>query len=288
MTIRFRLYERRDPRLGRNLRHDSRSLAYPYLSTGQPLRTVQHERHVPVFDQGQLGSCTGNAALGALGTGPYWDALHVQDDSNGRPLPGFDEAEAVAIYSEATRLDNFTGTYPPDDTGSDGLSVAKVLKSHGWVAGYRHVLTGESALADALQTTPVIVGVPWYQSMFEPDPNGFVGITPGSALAGGHEFVIDGYDVSGWFNATNSWGESWGQSGRFKLSTATVARLLKEDGDATVFVPAGAPAPAPITNAPLARLLAKESHWLTSSIPAFGAISAQRELKRYLKDSGLS
>lgn len=285
MTIRFALSERRDTRLGRNLRHDSRSLAYPYLSTGQPLRTVQHERHAPVFDQGQLGSCTGNAALGCLATGPFWDAL--QKIAPAWTPPEFQEGEAVAIYSEATRLDNYTGTYPPDDTGSDGLSVAKVLNRHGWVSGYRHVLAGVQALADALQSTPVIVGVPWYESMFEPDAEGVVSIAAGSAVAGGHEFVIDGYDVAGWFNATNSWGESWGLSGRFKLSTATVARLLAEDGDATVFTPATSPAPVPIVNTALARLLAKESHWLAAKLPAFGAVQAQREVRRYLKDSGL-
>ncbi|MGZ6776907.1 MAG: hypothetical protein ACXVGF_04490, partial [Blastococcus sp.] len=43
----------------------------------------------------------------------------------------------------------------------------------------------------------------------------------------------------------NSWGESWGDAGRFMYSGADFARLLSEQGDATVLVPITQPAPTP-------------------------------------------
>ncbi|MFC4587824.1 hypothetical protein [Sphaerisporangium corydalis] len=39
----------------------------------RPLGDRRWERALPILDQGDLGSCTGNAAAGALGTAPYWE-----------------------------------------------------------------------------------------------------------------------------------------------------------------------------------------------------------------------
>src|SRR5690349_5171214 len=83
-------------RLGRNIDHDERSKAFPAMVA--PLRTARHGRHCLPFDQGDLGSCTGNAMAGALMTDP----LYVQ----GRDLG---EKDAVELYSEATSLDQFDG-----------------------------------------------------------------------------------------------------------------------------------------------------------------------------------
>ena len=33
------------------------------------------------------------------------------------------EQFAVALYSDATKVDAYPGTYPPDDTGSSGLAI---------------------------------------------------------------------------------------------------------------------------------------------------------------------
>ena len=60
--------------LGRHVNHDPRSRRFAFRAQQATLAPVFHERHVPIFDQGSLGSCTGNAALGILATGPYWDA----------------------------------------------------------------------------------------------------------------------------------------------------------------------------------------------------------------------
>ena len=56
------LYEVRG--LGRLIEHDERSRRYAFDASKVKLASVHHERRVPVLDQGDLGSCTGNAMTG--------------------------------------------------------------------------------------------------------------------------------------------------------------------------------------------------------------------------------
>jgi hypothetical protein len=257
-TVSRKRYNRTDPRLGRHVRHDSRSLAY-LVKAKDPaqLKSIRHERHIPTLDQGSyfdpitkkrisLGSCTGNAATGALGSGVFWEeGLNVLS-----PIDiDVDETFAVGVYAEATKLDPFSGDYPPTDTGSDGLSVAQVLKNRGLISGYVHATSFDAALT-ALSQTPVIGGVEWRQDMFRPDPDGRIHIT--GSIAGGHEIVFDELDVENqrvWFH--NSWGPNWGVHGRAYLTWGDFKTLLSRQGDITQFVPVTEPAPTPDPNPPV-------------------------------------
>jgi hypothetical protein len=222
--------------LGRHVNHDPRSLQYTVGAPAKALQTVLHPRLVPVFDQGNLGSCTGNASVGALGTAPLYDSVKGQNQT-------LDENFAIAVYSAATALDDYAGTYPPTDTGSDGLSVAKVLKTKGLISGYLHA-TSLVAMQAALQDTPVIVGVNWYEGFDNPSATGLVQVS--GQVRGGHEFEVIGIDVENQlFEAVNSWGESWGVNGHFKFSFDDMTRLLSEQGDCTQLLPLTVPAPVP-------------------------------------------
>lgn len=229
-----------DPRLGRHVEHDPRSRAFAFAAPAAvPQVNVRHTRYIEIFDQGNLGSCTGNSGMGCLGTSGFYETV--------RPLVSdWTEAAAVKLYSEATVVDGFPGDYPPDDTGSSGLAIAKVLKKRGWISEYRHAFSFDDALA-ALQIRPVITGVNWYRSFFRPDSNGIIHLDPASGIAGGHEFVLDEID---WdrklIGAQNSWGTSWGDKGRFYIPFDVFKRLMDEDGDVTVFTPINvAPQPTP-------------------------------------------
>jgi hypothetical protein len=236
-------------RLGRHVRHDPRSLnyLYPAHEVGE-LKSIRHERRIPVLDQGDLGSCTGNAALGACGTSMLYDA--IPSTVVGKPTGDSDkdEKQAVALYSAATKLDNYRGTYPPTDTGSDGLSVAKAAKNAGLISGYTHCTSLDSALK-ALSQQPVITGVHWYEGMDNPDSNGLVRVT--GSVRGGHEFVLDELDVENQLvGATNSWGLGFGIKGRFYLTWDDFGRLLSEEGDVTVFTPLSKSYPTPTPPSP--------------------------------------
>lgn len=117
-------------RLGRNLNHDPRSRAFAFRAAPDtPLPSVHWDRAVPIFDQGDLGSCTGNAAAGWLATAnALRPGLEQAALIKGIKEP-VDEAAAVWLYENATAIDPYDGHYPPDDTGSDGLSVTKVLRA---------------------------------------------------------------------------------------------------------------------------------------------------------------
>lgn len=227
--------------LGRHVGHDSRSLNYLVPETTQTFTPVKWPLAGTVLDQGQLGACTGFATATCLLHEPYRTTVPV-----GTVL---DNAEGITLYSAATRLDSYPGNYPPTDTGSDGLSAAKAAKKLGLISGYLHITT-PAALASALALGPVIVGTDWYESMFQPDGNGNIVVNKASGVAGGHEYTLDEITDDNRFGFTNSWGEGWGVGGRFYMSQGSFLALLQAKGDATHFVPLGAPAPTPTPPAP--------------------------------------
>jgi len=215
--------------LGRHVHKDSRSALYSFMP-GQirDLTSVLWHRDIAVLDQGNLGSCTGNALTGALGTDPLYAALPASH-------PALDENEAVKIYSLATSLDPYPGQYPPTDTGSDGIDVCKAAVQLGLISGYTHS-TDLASMQQALMIQPVIIGINWYSSFDSPNPaNGMVSISSNAYVRGGHEVEVLGMDADAkTFLAVNSWGPNWGYHGTFQFSFDTMTRLLAEDGDCTV------------------------------------------------------
>jgi hypothetical protein len=230
--------------LGRNVRHDPRSLAY---SVGplpkSAIKSVRWARAVPVFDQGQVGSCTGNAAAGLIGT-----ASAGRDGATSILVTTAQADLAVLCYTLNTILDGFPGTYPAADTGSDGLSAAKTLQLLGLADTYSHAFS-LSALDAALQSGPVMLGTRWMTSMFKPSSSGRIPVSRTSGVAGGHEYVIDEIDVeNGRYWITNSWGKGWGQQGRGYFLKADLQWLLSQQGDVTVphMLAPAVPQPEPV------------------------------------------
>jgi hypothetical protein len=234
--------------LGRRKQHDPRSIHYSIAPWPRwAVKAVDWTRRAPIFDQGDLGSCTGNAAAGLVGTDAvgYTGQTSVEISSHALTV---DETLAVQVYSLATQLDEYPGTYPPDDTGSSGLGAAKALQQLGLASAYFHAFSLE-ALNTALQRGPVMIGVDWYNSMFEPDKNGVIPVNRRSGVAGGHEFVVSAYvPNSGLYRMDNSWGGSWGIGGSAYFRTADLQALLSADGDVTqptLVTPAPVPPPVP-------------------------------------------
>lgn len=228
-----------DPRLGRHVEHDERSRRFAFVAPADlTLVSKRHERKITVLDQGNLGSCTGNAGIGALGSNPFYATLSSV-------VSDWSEDAAVKLYSEATVVDGAPGEYPPEDTGSSGLAIAKSLKTRGWISGYQHTFSIYDMQA-ALQNGPVIIGINWYNNFFDPDASGNISVGAVDHVAGGHEVCVDQIDFEQKrYGFTNSWGTGWGVDGRAFIDFDLMARLLTEDGDVTVFTPISAMPPAP-------------------------------------------
>lgn len=244
------------PMLGRNIAHDPASVAYGLpVAPKSALKTTMWERRVPIFNQKQVGSCTGNASVGKLSydsaAGQGWvelpDGTHI------------DELLAVDVYADAEELDGEghvtvkdlggdTYSVTPDD-GSSGLSVAKVLKTRALISGYQHAFSTD-AVYSALMSAPGITGINWYQSMFDTEADGHIKVDLSSGLAGGHEFVIKGVEVAAdgtvarvWMD--NSWDTSWGVSGGGYFTPAEYKALMAKQGDFTALNPLSVPTPSP-------------------------------------------
>lgn len=223
-------------RLGRNMWLDARSLAHMVENSveemSKPIHGKEYERVLAILDQGQLGSCTGNAGTGALGTQPFFDLVGKSVLTSPED-PAASEEFAVQLYKDATVADGYPGTYPPDDTGSSGLAICKVLKTRGTIKGYRFARSAYGFLR-LLQNGPVLQGMPWYQAFFQPDKDGFIDSDPNwssSGVAGGHEIEAVGVelDTKDVFNSVitycNSWGDGWGDAGRFRMRLRTYEKL---------------------------------------------------------------
>lgn len=224
--------------LGRNLYHDSRNRAYPWLATTRALTSQDWPRHIPILDQGRVGACTGFEQVGALGTGGIFDSLPTGHTT-------LDGKLGLFIYSGAETIDG-DGPYPPNDNGSSGPSAAQVAKNLGLISGYLHCFTLNDVL-DALESGPVGIGSNWYDSMDRPDSSGLVSVSPGASIRGGHEYLCRGKDMDAkLLHFDNSWGTGFGVNGSFSYSFDTLGRLLGEQGDATVSLPLSQPVPTPV------------------------------------------
>lgn len=231
-----------DKRLGRHVRHDSRSLAYRYR-TAQPdaaLKTTLIERYIPILNQGQTSSCTLNAGVGAVGTGANFLALTVANQQS------LNEQEALYLYSDEEIQLGF-GPYPPNDNGGDGLTAASVLQKNGYISGYTHCLQLSDVLEAINDEKPVMLGTNWYDSFDAPDSNGNVQIAPNAVIRGGHEYLARGINVEDQLVfCDNSWSSGWGMSGSFTLSWDTLTALLAQSGDGTVVAALNEPKPVPV------------------------------------------
>lgn len=189
----------------------------------------------PVFDQGDLGSCTGNAWAGAL---EY--EMNIQGEKvvsvsrlfiyfNERVLDRDTAEDAGAEISDGIKTlvqygacsealwpydPSQFATKPSDEAYADGLNH-KALQ-------YAAVQQTENAVTHALAAGhPVVIGISVYES-FESDEVAQSGDVPMPGIneqcEGGHAVCIVGYDYNKrTFKVRNSWGKDWGDKGYFHL-----------------------------------------------------------------------
>jgi hypothetical protein len=199
---------------------DERSRAFRAPLAAE-IHTVQHKHFGPILNQ-WVGSCTGHSATQNLNCRP----LHIARK------PYYNDSTAMRIYSRATQIDPWPGSYPPEDTGSSCLAAAKATKEFGFITAYRWAFGYDQMLA-ALMLNPVVIGTTWYDNMFEPNTLGFLDVS--GRVAGGHAYLVVGYSrVFKYFTILNSWG-NWGRKGKARIKADDMRRLIEDDGEAVVY-----------------------------------------------------
>ena len=229
-----------DPRLDRIAEFDEKSRDYPIraLVTEQaPLRS--HGWACPAWlDQGQEGACVGFSWTHELCAYPV-------------AVKGLDNEFARGVYKQAQTLDEWPGE---DYEGTSVLAGAKAVQAEGYMGEYRWAFGVDDALRALGYQGPVVVGIPWYESMFQPRPSGLVEVSPGGG--GGHAILVRGVSLKARLKGEggpmpvvrlrNSWGKDWGVTGDCYIRVEDFDSLLKDQGDCCVpVVREDRPAPKP-------------------------------------------
>ena len=176
------------------------------------------------IDQGQTGS-----VIGVVLT--HW----LADRGVEAPGKSFDETYARNLYHASQRQ----AGRPESDSGGAQLSAGvQVLQSDGLVEACFACRDMASVTGALLERGPVVGGVTWYQSMFEPTRIDGVPVVrvpdEDSGVVGGHALLFDGIaldlqldGITGFVRFKNSWGRAWGQNGLCLISIADLERLVK-------------------------------------------------------------
>jgi hypothetical protein len=278
-----------DKRLGRHINHDPKSRLYRFQAEDPraALVSVEHDIELPfIIDQGNLGRCVPCTGTAYVAWATIWNTLDASVKNS--ILSGDSDDFTKQLYRDVTRQDPFPGAWEPDDTGSDGLTLAKVLKARGYINGYVHTFNPAEAL-QALQTAPLAIGIEWLSGCDNPNSEGLISYT--GSVRGGHEILVVGYIAERqWVKIRNSWGPWWGADGYFYMTVADFTRAIQNWGDVIILVPNTAPAPEPVVHdeADLA-LLPPMNKWSSGIISRYtNAGKAVAAYKKWKDEKGLT
>jgi C1A family cysteine protease len=192
----------------------------------------------PIENQGQLGSCTGQALAGAI-------------ELVNRKLNKKHDVSRLFIYYQERVLMNTVN----EDSGASIRDGIRAVSKWGapletfWpytikrfaqapnkqaytdalkrkVTEYRRILTFSDVINAVSQKTPVIFGFAVYES-FVSNKVAYTGVMPmpsaNEEFLGGHAVMLVGFDKSSRrFIVRNSWGANWGLKGYFYMPFSVV------------------------------------------------------------------
>lgn len=228
---------------------DHRDFKFTHEVSGPIVTTTLFEKYniPPVYDQGQLGSCTGNDGAGIL----QFALMNKNKVPN--PTATLYYPSRLFIYYNARIPEGTTD----QDAGATIRDMIKGLKKYGAcsenllpydiskfadtpsekcytqainfeVVSYQSVdNTNRSAIVAALATGhPVAFGFTVYES-FESGQVARTGVVPmpgpNEEVLGGHAVSIFGYNAeNNYYICRNSWGKAWGINGYFHMPASYI------------------------------------------------------------------
>lgn len=215
------------------------------LSGAAPVFSLREYGIERAYDQGRTQSCVGhsgaafvhslfNRVTGPLAwrPSPFWLYYMARAESN---LQGVDGGAYIRDLMKALSEHGCSpmSAHPSTDPRAvpNAASIARAAAIR--IRNYQRVLVGAEApsvMMTALESEklPIIVGIRLFDGVNDPRTK-FTGAIElpehGERFIGGHAMLVDGYDWTrevffGW----NSWGGSWGASGRFTLPFAYLTK----------------------------------------------------------------
>lgn len=218
--------------------HDPRDMLFTFRMTGPlPPSVDLRPKCPPVQDQGDLGSCTANAVVGALDFLELKDGLKlavlsrlflyyyervlegtVKYDSGAELRDGIKvcSKNGVCIEAKWPYVINLFTKKPP-------LSATLNAKKH-IITQYQRLITLDDMKNCLAKGYPFVFGFTVFES-FENQQVAQTGVVdmpkPNEKQLGGHAVCCVGYDdATQRFIVRNSWGPAWGQQGYFTMPYA--------------------------------------------------------------------
>jgi len=222
---------------------DGRDRVYSVPSSvnaaGLPAKADLRPQCPPVYDQGQIGSCTGNAIAAAVEFDRMKQGLQAFEPSrlfiyyNERALEGTVNSDAGAQIRDGIKVVASQGTcgegtkpgewpYDPNVlTERPNPQCYSSAIKHKTVS-YERIVRNLNQMKGCLASGyPFVFGFTVYQAFEDAQ----VAQTGHACLPDHHDVVIGGHavmavgydDANHWFIVRNSWGTNWGISGYFTM-----------------------------------------------------------------------
>jgi C1A family cysteine protease len=205
----------------------------------------------PVVDQGQIGSCTGNAIASIV---EYYDNTHNKSGLivsrlfiyyQERVLEGTTYYDAGAYIRDGIKACNQYGAplettwpYLANKVTTRPSTAAYTDAAKRKVGSYQRITTQAAGIKASINAGfPVVIGFTVYASFesgtwWQPSDTGkmpYPNVNTEQVL-GGHAVAIVGYNdamtgpggQTGYFIVRNSWGTGWGQSGYFYMPYSVI------------------------------------------------------------------
>lgn len=171
------------------------------------------------YNQGTEGACVG------MGVAAWCSAYDYALAAKGARY------DALSIYNEAKKIDEYPGENYSGTSVDAGLQVARTIGAprlgttkHLWISEYRWAGTVEDILNHVAFIGPVVIGMDWYTNFDQPKAhsfgagkrqNYFIGEGDLGTVRGGHCIALIGYyrNRAGteWVMFQNSWGFDYPQ-----------------------------------------------------------------------------
>jgi C1A family cysteine protease len=186
----------------------------------------------PVYNQGQLGSCTANA----IGAAIEFEQMKQKKQNvfipsrlfiyyNERVIENTVNSDSGAMIRDGMKTVNANGACPEDLWKYDITKFAQKPDDQCYNTALKNLVLSYQRMAQVLNQLkgcladgyPFVFGFSVYDSFEKIDSTGIMPIPANNErLEGGHAVMAVGYDDSNqWAIIRNSWGDSWGKNGYF-------------------------------------------------------------------------